>query len=79
MKNVPYSIEATLDRFEGETGVLRTNDGQELIWPATEIPDDVEEGSTVHVALITEEVMGGGQRVMAQDILNEILSGDDDV
>ena len=79
MTNIPFSIEATLDRFDGESGVLRTNDGQELQWPAAEIPDDVEEGSTVHLALITDEAMGGSHQVMAQDILNEILSGEGDV
>ncbi len=72
----PFSIDAIIDRFEGDYGVLRTHDGQEIMWPATKIPDDLEEGSAIELAIVSEEMGPAG--VSPHDILNEIFSGDEE-
>ncbi len=77
--SIPYSVEATLDRFEGDSAVLRLTDGQELEWPSENIPDELEEGSIVRLALVMEDAAPGDRRALAQDILNEIFSGEEEV
>lgn len=77
--SIPFSQEVTLDRFEGDAAVLRFTDGQEVEWPAENIPDDLEEGSVVRLALIADESAPEDRRALAQDILNEIFSGEEDM
>ena len=66
-------LEAIVDRREGELVVLRTVDGQELMWPAAELPEDVVEGSTVVLTLGVPEESGTDRRALARDIINGIF------
>ena len=75
---IPFSIEATVDRFEGDYVALRTADGQEILWPADRVPDDLEEGSPVHLTIAPEEVAIDDRGVVARDILNEIFASEGD-
>ncbi len=77
--SIPYSIEVTLDRFDGDSAILRLPDGQEIEWLSENIPDELEEGSIVRMALVVEEGTPESRRVLAQDILNEIFSGEEEV
>lgn len=76
MIDIPNSVEATIDRFEGDYAILRLADSQEIIWPADLVPDEIDEGTVVRLALHAADEGGADGRVGAQDILNEIFSGD---
>lgn len=68
------TLEATADRWEGDFVVLRTSDGQELLWPSDRLPAGISEGSVVQLALLTDHDLTEERREAAKDILNEILN-----
>jgi len=67
------TIEATVDRWEGDFVVLRTSDGQELLWPGDHMPTEISEGSVVRLALLTDLESTEDRRELAKNILNEIF------
>lgn len=69
----PNSLEATVDRWEGDFVVLRTSDGQELLWPGDRLPSGISEGSVVKLVLRADQDMTEDRRELAKNILNEIF------
>lgn len=67
------ALEATVDRWEGDFVVLRTADGQELIWPGERLPPEVAEGEAVRLVLLTDKEETSERRELAKNILNEIF------
>ena len=63
----------TVDRFENDKAVIVLDDGQEIIWPISEMPDGVAEGEAVRLVLFTKEDDRTEREKMAKTILNEIL------
>ncbi len=63
----------TLDRFEGDTAVLRTDDGQELHWKKSELPADAKIGDVLSLALLTNTDLTQERTRFAKTVLNEIL------
>jgi hypothetical protein len=68
-----YFIKAVIDRFEGKNAVLRTEDGQELIWPIKNLPEDATEGSSIRLVLSTSITDKEEREKLAKTLLNEIL------
>lgn len=76
---IPMSMEATVDRFEGDSAILRLADGQEVFWPLDQIPDDCEEGSMVSLALIAgPDALEDRRGPSAEDVLNEIFNSEEE-
>jgi len=71
-----HKLEAVIDRFEGEYAVIKIIDGQEILWPATELPEGVKESSVVNIYLTTNEELTSQRQSKAKDILNEIFSAE---
>ena len=67
-----------MDRWEGDFVVLRTADGQELLWPGDRLPSDVIEGSIVSLVLVTDQDATDERRDLARNILNEIFETNSD-
>lgn len=68
------NINLTIDRFEENKAVLKTDDGVTVIWPKSKMPTGVKEGG-----LLSFTISSGGdeeeeRRKVARDILNEILN-----
>ena len=70
---MPHHLTATIDRFEGKQAVLRTEDGQDLLWPITNLPEDAHEGTTVRLVLSTGKTDEEEREKTAKALLNEIL------
>lgn len=68
-------IKVVLDRFEGKFAVLKTSDGQELLWPIKNLPEEAKEGSGMRLILATAKTDQEEREKLAKTILNEILSG----
>ena len=66
----------TIDRFEGDRAVLRTNAGQELVVPRGEIPAHAREGDILTVSFGTDGKATDVRAQRAKDILNEILGNE---
>ncbi len=66
-------IKLTIDRFEGDKAVLKTEENETIVWLKNKLPQGSREGAKL-LFLITddkEEEKFGKQ--LAKDILNEIL------
>lgn len=66
-------IKAAIDRFEGDSAVIKTEDGQELLWPKNELPPDAKEGTAVRLNISTSQTDEEERTKLAKTLLNEIL------
>jgi hypothetical protein len=65
-------INLTIDRFEGETAILKSEDGRIISWPRIKLPEEFKEGQALVFTINTDsEKIGTSEN--AKDILNEIL------
>lgn len=63
----------TLDRFEKDVAILRTDDGQELLWPREKLPAAAKQGDVLSLALLTNTDLADERKKYAKTVLNEIL------
>jgi len=70
----PYSLKATLDRFEEDWAIFSINDGKQIIWPKDKLPQGLEEGAVIKIKLYTSQDEEKERRELAKNILNEILN-----
>jgi hypothetical protein len=66
-------LKAVIDRFEGESAVIKTDNGQEIIWPKNNLPEDAKEGAAVRLNLSTSKTDEEERAKIAKTLLNEIL------
>ncbi len=79
----PSQLRATIDRFEGHTGVLLFDDadllgpltGQELVLPKRLLPLGAKEGDTLVVELLTDQQSTESKEQIARKVLEDILNG----
>lgn len=50
-----FSLKIILDRFEDEKAVLITAFGQEIFWPKSDLPDNLEIGASLYLFLDPEK------------------------
>ena len=77
MSVAPKGIEATVDRWEGDMAVLKTSDGQEILWPGSDLPDGVAEGSVVRLVAVLEGALTEDKQALAREVLNEVFGSAD--
>lgn len=66
-------LKAVIDRFEGESAVVKLEDGQEIIWPKKDLPEDAKEGSALRLSVSTSQSDEEERTKLAKTLLNEIL------
>lgn len=66
-------LKAVIDRFEGESVVIKLEDGQEIIWPKKDLPEDAKEGSALRLSVSTSQSDEEERTKLAKTLLNEIL------
>ena len=71
-------IEVTIDRFENDNAVLKTKDGDTVIWPKNKLPAEAKEGKIFIFSIMNEEQKEADKKELAKNILNEILSSGED-
>lgn len=75
--NENYSQEFTVDRFEEKLAVLRSQDGQEVLWPIKKLPDETKSGEIVRLVLSNNKTETEEREKTAKAVLNEILNSDE--
>lgn len=68
-----YTIDATVQGFEGTTALLKTFDKQVVRWPIKKLPEDVQEGMTVRLYISTDHTEAEGREELAREVLNTLL------
>lgn len=71
---VTNPIKATVDRIEENKAVILSDDGQTLLWPIENLPEDTSEGTVVYINLTKSEIGEQERENLAKDILNEIMN-----
>lgn len=66
-------MKATLDRFEGNSALLRIEGGQELVVSKQELPKNAHEGSAFFLIFSASPSEEAHREKLAKSILNEIL------
>ena len=68
----------TFDHIEDKIAVLRTEQGEALRVPRSELPDEIEEGDTIdlqfHFTGTTSEPKDDTNNTNARSVLNELLN-----
>jgi len=67
-------INLTIDRIEGDKAVLKTGDGQTILWPKEKLPGEAKEKSVLAFSVNTDEKEEVAKEKLAKNILNEILN-----
>lgn len=68
-----FTFSATIDRFEDDYAILRTEDKLEIQMPKSKIPKEAHEGSIIRFELFSDEEGTKRKEEVAKAILNEIL------
>ncbi|MCK4553724.1 DUF3006 domain-containing protein [Candidatus Parcubacteria bacterium] len=68
------NIKITIDRFEGNKAVLKTEDNNEIIWPKGKLPEQAREGMILNFNITDDAQAEKEKKELAKDILNEILT-----
>lgn len=66
-------LAGTIERFEEKMAVILTKDGQKLLWPIKNLPDDCEVGTKIRLIISTSKTDQEERTALAKTILNEIL------
>jgi len=62
-----------IDRIEENKAVIKLDDGQQVIWPVSDLPEGLTEGDSLRLVILTAEEDGDAREKLAKQILNEIL------
>ncbi len=66
-------IKAIVDRIEGEKAILKTGDGDSIIWPIEKLPKGIKESAALSLEINTDEDYANKQKKLAKEIINELL------
>ena len=64
----------TIDRFEADKAVLKTEQGDSIIWPRSKLPQNSREGMVLTFNITDNIKAAKDKEEIAKDILNEILN-----
>lgn len=67
-------INLTIDRLEGDKAVLKSEDGQTIIWPKDKLPLEAKEKNVLTFTVDSDKKSEEEKKNLAKDILNEILN-----
>ncbi|MFA4833650.1 MAG: DUF3006 domain-containing protein [Patescibacteria group bacterium] len=63
----------TIDRFEDEKAVLKTEKGETIIWPKDKLPAEAKESAVLIFSIRGDKEKENDKKGLAKDILNELL------
>ena len=67
------NVKLTIDRFENDKAVLKTEDRFTIIWPKDKLPENIHEGMVLIFNISSDTEDEKNKKQLAKDILNEIL------
>lgn len=72
-----HFLSGKVEKFEQKMAVILIDDGQKLLWPIKDLPDDCEVGTKVRLILATSKSDQEEREQVSKTILNEILKNTD--
>ena len=71
-----FSLTGTIEKFESKDAIIALADGQQLIWPIKNLPEDAAVNSQVTLFLSTAKTEQVELEKIAKRVLNTILKSD---
>jgi len=68
-----YYLKVKVKKFEGKFVVLETEDKQTIRWPIKNLPDDIQEGTSLRLVISTAKTDQEAREKLAQVVINKIL------
>ncbi|MEI6288178.1 MAG: hypothetical protein WCP18_01145 [bacterium] len=72
------SLTATIDQLLDNGAIIKTTDGQTIMWPLEFLPMEATEGMAVKLELNIGQASNQNNGESAKEILNEILRSDNE-
>ena len=69
-----FTFKGILDRFEGGRAIIKSEDGTEIVWPSSKLPEDLTAGNSLRITIAEESKETGDKQELAKNMLNEILN-----
>ncbi len=66
-------IKLTINRFEKNAAILKTEDDCTVIWPENKLPENAKIGSVLLFNIFGDYASSQNNKGLAKEILNEIL------
>jgi hypothetical protein len=66
-------ITGVIDRIEGETAIIKTQNGI-ITWPTSELDNKYKEGSSLRLAIVEDVNDSQDRESEAKSLLNQILN-----
>ncbi|MFH1315789.1 MAG: hypothetical protein ABIH67_05355 [Candidatus Uhrbacteria bacterium] len=73
--NLPYTLEATIEKFTDDQVVIITDKNERLTIPKSMISANATVGGTVQIAIFSEQDVATERERFAKQVLNELLQG----
>lgn len=70
-------IKLTLNRFEGNAAILKTEDDNTAVWPKSKLPANARPGSVLIFNILGDSIRSDDNKEIAKGIVNEILDTND--
>ena len=67
------ALKLTLDRFENGKAVLKTDDGETIVWPKNKLPENTRESAILYFTILNDKQAEKEKKEMAKEILNQLL------
>ena len=67
-------LSLTIDRIESENAVLKTEEGETIIWPIKYLPAEAHDGFILEFEIQPRKVASEMKRREAKELLNELLN-----
>jgi len=64
---------AVFDRVEGDKAIIKMDDGQQVVWPVSGLPEGLTEGDNLRLVIENDRAETAEREEMAKAILNKIL------
>ena len=70
-----HFLEGIIDRFEEKMAVIITKDGQKLLWPIKNLPDDCQKGTIVRIILSTSKTDEEERKRLCSNAIRRVMVG----
>ena len=71
-----FSLEGKIEKFENRDAIIVLTNGQKVVWPINNLPEDAQVASEVRLSVSTAKTGEAELEKIAKVILNKILKTD---
>ena len=74
MTSQENSVWAHLEAFQEKNALFKTEEGQKILWPIKNLPENMRIGDRVRLNLATSGSLEEEREAVAKEVLNQLLN-----